>query len=88
LKAHEGVDMTAEPKPSASDTPASGDAQSATPEQRPLTPAAQRALAEAAARRAEHDRNAATPPKEIQGRDGPEPTRYGDWEVNGLTSDF
>jgi len=26
--------------------------------------------------------------KEIQGRDGPEPTRYGDWEINGLTSDF
>ena len=27
-------------------------------------------------------------PKEIAGRDGPEPTRYGDWEINGLTSDF
>ncbi|MGB6541174.1 MAG: DUF1674 domain-containing protein, partial [Xanthobacteraceae bacterium] len=27
-------------------------------------------------------------PKEIGGCDGPEPTRYGDWEVNGLTSDF
>jgi hypothetical protein len=57
-------------------------------QKRPLTPAAQRALAEAAARRAERDRNAAVLPKEIQGRDGPEPTRYGDWEVNGLTSDF
>ena len=59
----------------------------------PLTPAAERALAEAAARRAERDRIAAErakeiPPKEIAGRDGPEPTRYGDWEVNGLTSDF
>ena len=54
----------------------------------PLTPAAERALAEAAARRAERDRHAADRPKEIQGRDGPEPTRYGDWEVNGLTSDF
>jgi hypothetical protein len=30
-----------------------------------------------------------TPPaKEIGGRDGPEPTRYGDWEVNGICSDF
>ena len=54
----------------------------------PLTPAAERALAEAAARRAEQDRNAAERPKEIPGRDGPYPTRYGDWEINGLTSDF
>jgi len=55
---------------------------------RPLTPAAQRALDEAAARRAEHDRQSTERPKEIAGRDGPEPTRYGDWEINGLTSDF
>ncbi|WP_121936924.1 DUF1674 domain-containing protein [Eilatimonas milleporae] len=27
-------------------------------------------------------------PKEIGGRDGPEPTRYGDWEKNGIISDF
>lgn len=27
-------------------------------------------------------------PGEIGGRDGPEPTRYGDWEVNGRCSDF
>jgi hypothetical protein len=57
-------------------------------EKRPLTPAAERALAEAAARRADCERAAAGRPKEIQGRDGPEPTRYGDWEINGLTSDF
>jgi hypothetical protein len=55
---------------------------------RPLTPAAERALAEAAARRAERDRHSVDRLKEIAGRDGPEPTRYGDWEVNGLTSDF
>ena len=55
---------------------------------RPLTPAAERALAEAAARRAERDRRAAEAPKEIAGRDGLDPTRYGDWEINGLTSDF
>ena len=32
----------------------------------------------------------ATPgaPKEIGGPKGPEPTRYGDWEVNGRCSDF
>lgn len=28
------------------------------------------------------------PPGEIGGREGPEPTRYGDWEVNGRCSDF
>lgn len=27
-------------------------------------------------------------PKEIGGRDGPEPTRYGDWENKGIISDF
>ncbi len=27
-------------------------------------------------------------PKEVGGRKGPEPTRYGDWEKNGLISDF
>jgi hypothetical protein len=57
-------------------------------EKRPLTPAAERALAEAAARRAERDRNAAGAAKEKDGRGGLDPTRYGDWEVNGLTSDF
>ena len=27
-------------------------------------------------------------PVEIGGRDGPEPTRYGDWEKNGRCIDF
>ena len=31
---------------------------------------------------------AAVPPKEVGGRDGPEPTRYGDWEKNGRCIDF
>lgn len=26
--------------------------------------------------------------KEVGGRKGPEPTRYGDWEKNGIISDF
>jgi hypothetical protein len=52
----------------------------------PLTPAAERALAEAAARRAERQKN--EPPKEQGGRGGLEPTRYGDWEKDGLASDF
>jgi hypothetical protein len=57
------------------------------PDQRPLTPAAERALAEAAARRAERDRNA-DQSKESGGRGGLDPTRYGDWEKDGLISDF
>jgi len=27
-------------------------------------------------------------PKEFGGKKGPEPTRYGDWENNGIASDF
>jgi hypothetical protein len=52
------------------------------------TPEAERALAEAAARRAEIDRKTAERPKELSGRPGPEPTRYGDWEAKGIVSDF
>lgn len=54
---------------------------------RPLTPEAQRALAEAEERR----RAAAMPspaPTEVGGRDGPDPVRYGDWEKGGIVSDF
>jgi hypothetical protein len=60
------------------------------PEQsgKPLTPAAERALQEAAARRAEAARNPVQRPKEHGGPAGPEPTRYGDWEKKGLASDF
>lgn len=57
---------------------------------RPLSPAAERALAEAAARRAALDAKAAdlTGTREINGRGGLEPVRYNDWEVKGLASDF
>jgi hypothetical protein len=51
-----------------------------------LPPAAQRALAEAEERR--RLARDLPRPKEINGREGPEPTRYGDWEKNGLASDF
>jgi hypothetical protein len=67
---------------------ASGAAEQPETGKRPLTPAAERALAEAAARRAERARQEADRPKESGGRGGLDPTRYGDWEVNGLTSDF
>jgi hypothetical protein len=53
-----------------------------------LSPAAERALAEAAARRAERERATAQSPKEIAGRGGLDPARYGDWEVKGVASDF
>ena len=48
--------------------------------------AAERALAEAEARRAEAEPQ--TLPTELGGRDGPEPTRFGDWEKKGLICDF
>lgn len=53
-----------------------------------LTPAASRALAEAEARRETYRAREAALPREIGGRGGKEPGRYGDWEVKGLTSDF
>ncbi|UCI27104.1 DUF1674 domain-containing protein [Mesorhizobium sp. B2-8-5] len=56
--------------------------------QKTLAPEAQRALAEAEARRQKYRAAEAQLPKEIGGRGGKEPGRYGDWEVKGLTSDF
>ena len=58
------------------------------PERKPSPPAAQRALAEAEARRQAAAAGARPMPKEIQGPKGPEPTRYGDWENRGIASDF
>jgi hypothetical protein len=54
---------------------------------RELSPAARRALEEAAARRAEIDARARRP-KEHGGPQGPDPVRYGDWERKGIASDF
>ncbi|UWU69064.1 DUF1674 domain-containing protein [Bradyrhizobium sp. NC92] len=63
------------------------------PDRKPLSPAAQRALAEAEARRqaaaaAQAKNEAEVKAKELQGPQGPEPTRYGDWERKGIASDF
>lgn len=54
---------------------------------KPLTPAARRALEEAAERRRA---GAASSPtvSEDGGPSGPEPTRYGDWERKGIAVDF
>jgi hypothetical protein len=68
-----------------SDKNAKADAPPTRPADRRLSAAAERALAEAAERRAKKE---VSLPREINGRDGPEPTRYGDWEVRGIASDF
>jgi hypothetical protein len=68
-----------------------GKTEAASPGDQPqklLSPEAQRALAEAEARRKLYREAEAAMPKEIGGRGGKEPGRYGDWEVKGLTSDF
>jgi hypothetical protein len=53
----------------------------------PLPDAAKRALAEAEERRRSQQYGKPAP-KEVGGRAGPEPTRYGDWEKKGIASDF
>lgn len=53
-----------------------------------LPAAAQRALAEAEERRRAAAAAAKPRPKELGGRDGPEPVRYGDWERKGIAVDF
>ena len=58
-----------------------------TPDTTDLPPAAQRALAEADARRKAAAKQDALP-KELGGRDGPDPARYGDWEKKGIAIDF
>jgi hypothetical protein len=57
---------------------------------RVLTPEAERALAEAEERRRQADARRVANPRlpEVGGRAGPDPTRYGDWEKNGIASDF
>jgi hypothetical protein len=58
----------------------------AMPDDKILPPEAKRALAEAEARRRRLLKPGA--PVEVGGPNGPEPTRYGDWEVKGLATDF
>ncbi len=51
-----------------------------------IAEAAERAKAEAEARRAKEAKKQLPP--ELGGPKGPEPTRYGDWERKGIVSDF
>ena len=55
-----------------------------------LSPAARRALAEAAARRSQEElaQKETRPTGEEGGPSGPEPTRFGDWERKGIAVDF
>ena len=55
-------------------------------EEQSIPPEALRALAEAEERRKKA--KIEIPPKELGGREGPEPVRYGDWERKGLAIDF
>ncbi|MBB3236065.1 DUF1674 domain-containing protein [Phyllobacterium endophyticum] len=52
-----------------------------------LPPAAQRALKEAEERRKNEKENTGQP-REIGGRGGKDPVRFGDWEIKGRTIDF
>ena len=49
---------------------------------------AERALEEARKRREDEKTKYDNRPIELKGRGGLEPTRFGDWEVKGITSDF
>lgn len=53
---------------------------------KPMSEAAKRALAEAAERR--RGAQAESRPREFHGRAGPDPVRYGDWELKGRAIDF
>jgi hypothetical protein len=53
---------------------------------RKLSPAAERALQEAEERR--KAAKAIEMPKELGGRGGADPARFGDWEINGRAIDF
>ncbi len=70
------------------DVPSAGETEFAKDGAKDLPPAARRALAEAEARRREKELRNEARPKEISGREGPDPARYGDWEVKGIVSDF
>ena len=55
---------------------------------RPNPSVAERALAEAAERRAEAAKRVNKVPRELGGRGGEDPARYGDWEIKGIACDF
>lgn len=56
------------------------------PVKRPDPKVAEQALVEAEARRAQYQQEREA--RELNGRAGPDPARYGDWENKGIASDF
>jgi len=60
--------------------------QEALSKENPLSTAAQRALAEAKQRREQYD--TVRSHREIGGRGGQDPARFGDWEIKGRAIDF
>lgn len=61
-------------------------ANNSSPQPKKRSPAAERALAEAAERRKAQVQPDLPP--EVGGRGGADPSRFGDWEVNGRAIDF
>ncbi|QDY99933.1 DUF1674 domain-containing protein [Nitratireductor mangrovi] len=88
-RTHANFNLLSEARMPASKGPETGQSgdKSATGHKK-LPPHAERALAEAQARRDAYRKAEAGRPKEVGGRDGLEPARYGDWEVKGIASDF
>ena len=67
------------------------DSMAANDNRKNMPDAAKRALAEAEERRQRAEAKAAgskPAPKEVLGRKGPDPARFGDWEKDGIISDF
>jgi hypothetical protein len=58
------------------------------PIKRPDPSIAERALKEAAQRKTEAETQGTRTPREIGGRGGEDPARYGDWEIKGIACDF
>ena len=75
------------PAAQSGETGDAGQGKSARPAFEELPPAAQRALKEAEERRKARSDDGSRP-KEIGGRGGEDPTRYGDWEIDGRAVDF
>lgn len=72
--------------PADNDNPTPEKPAAGTDQAKVLSPAAKRALAEAEARRLRE--SAADMPKELGGRGGADPARFGDWEIKGRAIDF
>jgi hypothetical protein len=78
---------TARPK-YADDRAPESDGTSENRSEKTLSPAARRALADAEARRKQAEADKAEAEREVGGRGGKDPARYGDWEINGRAIDF